>query len=160
MGTIGRRVAEVATAFGAGIVYHSTTGRNLGMPYPHLSLPELLSVSDIVSVHCPLTNETRDLIRYTQLKQMKRTAVLLNTGRGSIINEADLARALDEGLIAAAGLDVLEQEPPRPDNPLFALRNPEKIIITPHLAWASNESRERLIEGIIKNINEYLHEKK
>jgi lactate dehydrogenase-like 2-hydroxyacid dehydrogenase len=160
LGAIGKRVAEVATAFRAKVFYHSTTGRNLVNPYPHLSLAELLSTSDIVSVHCPLTPETRNLIGYSRLSQMKSTAFLLNTGRGGIINEADLARALDEGLIAGAGLDVLELEPPRPDNPLFAIQHPEKIIVTPHLAWASNESRERLTEGIIKNINEYLHEKK
>jgi lactate dehydrogenase-like 2-hydroxyacid dehydrogenase len=160
LGTIGKRVAEVATAFGAQVSYHSTTGRNLMNPWPHLSLTELLSTSDVVSLHCPLTPETRNLIAYPELRRMKPTAFLLNTGRGGIINEADLARSLDEGLIEGAGLDVLEKEPPEPDNPLFALRHPEKIIITPHLAWASNESRERLMEGIIKNINDYRNAKK
>ena len=158
LGTIGKRIAEVVTAFGAKVAYHSTTGRNLMNPYPQLTLTELLSVSDVVSVHCPLTPETRNLIGYAQLKQMRNSAILINTGRGGILNEADLARALDEGLIAGAGLDVLEQEPPQPDNPLFALRHPERLILTPHLAWASNESRERLIEGIINNIKEYLNE--
>jgi lactate dehydrogenase-like 2-hydroxyacid dehydrogenase len=160
LGTIGKRMAEAATAFGAKVVYHSTTGQNLTNPYPHLALTELLSTSDVVSVHCPLTPGTRNLIGYEQLKQMKKSAFLLNTGRGGILNEADLARGLDEGLIAGAGLDVLEKEPPMTDNPLFALKHPERIIITPHLAWASNESRERLIEGIIHNIIEYLNEKK
>jgi lactate dehydrogenase-like 2-hydroxyacid dehydrogenase len=157
LGTIGKRIAEAATVFGAKISYHSTTGRNLINPYPHLSLSELLSTSDIVSIHCPLKSDTRNLLGYERLKLMKKTALLLNVGRGGIINEADLARALDEGLIAGAGLDVLEEEPPRPDNPLFSLRHPERIVITPHIAWASAESRERLMEGIINNINEYLN---
>jgi len=160
LGTIGKRIAQTAAAFGAKISYHSTTGRNLANPYPHLSLPELLSASDIVTIHCPLTSGTRNLIGYERLKLMKKTALLLNTGRGGIINEADLAMALDEELIAGAGLDVLEEEPPRPDNPLFSLRHPERLIITPHIAWASNESRERLMEGIIHNISEYLNNPK
>jgi glycerate dehydrogenase len=88
---------------------------------------------------------------------MKKTAILLNMGRGGIVNENDLAKALNHKLIAAAGLDVLEIEPPKPDNPLLLLNQPEKIVITPHLAWASNESRERLVEGIINNIKEYMH---
>ena len=157
LGTIGKRIAETATVFGAKVYYHSTTGRNLINPYPHITLPELLSTSDIISIHCPLTSDTRNLLGYERLKLMKKTALLLNAGRGGIINEADLARALDEGLIAGAGLDVLEEEPPGPDNPLFSLRHPERIIITPHIAWASTESRERLMKGIINNINEYLN---
>lgn len=156
LGTIGRRVAEVASAFGSKVSYYSTTGRNLDNPYPHLALPALLASSDVVSVHCPLTPETRNLIGYERLKLMKNTALLLNTGRGGIIHEADLARALDEGLIAGAGLDVLEEEPPGPGNPLFSLNHPERLVISPHMAWASDESRERLIEGILNNINEYL----
>jgi lactate dehydrogenase-like 2-hydroxyacid dehydrogenase len=156
LGTIGKRVAEAASGFGAKVSYYSTTGRNLANPYPHLALNELLSASDIISVHCPLTPETRNLLGYNQLKMMKKKALLLNTGRGGIVNEADLARALDEGLIAGAGLDVTEHEPPQPENPLFAIQHPEQLVITPHLAWASNESRERLIEGIINNINEFL----
>lgn len=159
LGTIGKRVAEVAKAFGAEVVYFSVSGKNLANPYPHLPFTELITTSDVISIHCPLTPESRNLIGYPQLIQMKPTAVVLNTGRGGIINEADLGRALDEGLIAGAGLDVLEQEPPPPDNPLFSLKHPERIIITPHLAWASNESRERLIAGIIKNIKEYRNEK-
>ncbi|MBN1414429.1 MAG: D-2-hydroxyacid dehydrogenase [Bacteroidales bacterium] len=158
LGAIGKRIAGVATAFGAAVVYHSTTGKNLQNPYPHLTLHHLLSTSDVVSVHCPLTPETRNLIGYEQIRHMKSAALLLNTGRGGIINEAGLARALDEGMLAGAGLDVMETEPPRPDNPLFHLRHPERIVITPHLAWASDESRERLIDGIIYNIKEYLDE--
>ena len=160
LGTIGKRIAGIASAFGAKVSYYSTTGRNLDNPYPHLTLQELLSDADILSIHCPLTSDTRNLIRYEKLKLMKKTAILLNTGRGGIIHEADLARALDEGLIAGAGLDVLEEEPPRPDNPLFTLKHPDRLIITPHMAWASNESRERLIEGILNNIIEYLNNPK
>jgi glycerate dehydrogenase len=159
MGTIGKRVAEAARAFGARVVYHSTTGRNLHNPYPHMSLDELLGISDVVSIHCPLTPATENLIGYEQLKAMKPSAILINTGRGGVVNEVGLARALDERLIAAAGLDVLEREPPLPSNPLFALEHPDRILVTPHLAWASDESRERLIEGIIQNITDYINEK-
>lgn len=158
LGTIGRRVARIALAFGANVVYYSTTGKNLNNPYQHLALDKLLTTSDIVSVHCPLTSSTRNMIGYHQIRMMKPSSYLINVSRGGIINESDLARALDEGLIAGSGLDVLEKEPPEADNPLFHLKHPERIVITPHLAWASTESRERLMEGIIKNIVDFIHE--
>ncbi len=158
LGNIGRRVAQVALAFGANVVYYSTTGKNLNNPYKHLTLGELLSTSDVVSVHCPLTNATKNMIDYNQIKLMKPSSYLINVSRGGIINEQGLARALNEGLIAGAGLDVLEKEPPEADNPLFNLKHPERLIVTPHLAWASIESRERLMEGIIKNILAFINE--
>jgi lactate dehydrogenase-like 2-hydroxyacid dehydrogenase len=157
LGTIGKRIAEVATAFGAIVNYYSTTGRNIENNYSHLGLNELLAVSDVISIHCPLTPGTKNLISYDQLKRMKKSAILLNTGRGGIVNEAALAIALEEGLITGAGIDVLESEPPLPTNPLFMLAHPERLVVTPHLAWAANESRERLIDGIIKNIVEYMN---
>lgn len=156
MGTIGRRVAEAAAAFGADVIYYSTTQKNLNAGYKSVPLDTLLSDSDIVSIHCPLNDSTRDLITYEHLRLMKNQAILINTGRGGIINESDLACALNDNLIAGAALDVMNQEPPDPSNPLFQLNNPEKLLVTPHIAWASVESRERLMQGIISNITEFL----
>jgi glycerate dehydrogenase len=158
LGTIGKRVAQVAIAFGAKVAYYSTTGKNFGNPYPHLELNELLSASDVVSIHCPLTPATKNLIGYDQMKMMKPSSFLINVSRGGVIVESDLAKAIDEGLIAGAALDVLENEPPLATNSLFNLTHPERLVITPHLAWASIESRERLMEGIIKNISEFISE--
>lgn len=152
LGTIGKRVAEIAHIFGARVVYHSTTGKNTNNSYPHLPIDELLSTSDIISVHCPLNDKTNNLISYNQFKGMKPSVIVLNAGRGKIVNESDLARALNENLIAAAGLDVLEKEPIAADNPLLKIKNPEKLLITPHIAWISEEAREQLIEGIYQNI--------
>jgi lactate dehydrogenase-like 2-hydroxyacid dehydrogenase len=159
MGTIGKRVAALATAFGAKVQYFSTTGKNPDAGYFCVTLGELLKESDVISVHCPFTNATRNLIGYEQFRMMKKSALILNMGRGGIVNEPDLARALDKGLIAGAGLDVLEKEPPEESNPLFHLKHPEKLLITPHIAWASCESRERLMQGINHNIAEYLKNK-
>ena len=156
LGTIGRRVAEAAAAFGAEVIYYSTSRKNLNTGYKSVLLETLLSDSDIVSIHCPLNDSTRDLITYEQFQLMKKHAILINTGRGGTINESDLASALNENLIAGAALDVMNQEPPDPSNPLLHLINPEKLIVTPHIAWASIESRERLMRGIISNISEFL----
>ncbi len=152
MGTIGKRVAEIASVFGARVVYYSTSGKNINGPYPHLAFDEILQSSDVISIHCPLNENTLNLFDYPQFQKMKSTAILLNAGRGKIINEADLARALNENLLAGAGLDVLEFEPIKADNPLLHLNNPEKILIAPHIAWISEESREELVGGIVKNI--------
>ncbi|MBN1159251.1 MAG: D-2-hydroxyacid dehydrogenase [Bacteroidales bacterium] len=156
LGTIGKRVAEVAVCFGAEVVYFSTTGKNLDQPCMHVSLEELLTLSDIVSIHCPLTEKTKNLLDQEQLKLMKKDAILINTGRGSIVNESALARAIDNGMLGGAGLDVLSEEPPDEDNPLLHIRQQEKLIITPHIAWAAMESRNRLLEGIIENIRKFL----
>jgi lactate dehydrogenase-like 2-hydroxyacid dehydrogenase len=156
LGTIGKRIAEVASAFGARIQYFSTTGKNRNTGYTSVSLDQLLHDWDIISVHCPLSEATHNLIGYDQMCRMKKEAILINAGRGGIVNEAALAQALDEGRIAAAALDVLEKEPPDITNPLFRVKQPEKLLITPHIAWASRESRERLMDGIIKNISDFL----
>ncbi len=152
LGTIGKQIARIAEAFGANVVYYSTSGKNTNNSYPSLSLNELLKTSDIVSIHCPLNENTLNLIGYKELELMKPTAILLNVGRGKIVNEAKLARALDDNLISAAGLDVLEHEPINADNPLLKLANPEKLLITPHIAWISKEAREMLVNGIYDNI--------
>ncbi len=156
LGTIGRRVAQVATSFGAEVVYFSTSGIKRKENYKQVSLEELLETSDIVSIHAPLNERTKGLIKYPQLKLMKNNAILLNLGRGSIVDENDLARALDENLIAAAGLDVLEKEPIQADNPLLNIKNKEKLLITPHIAWTSIEARQRLFNEIVENIESFL----
>jgi len=152
MGTIGRKVASVAEAFGCEVVYFSTSGKNSGQPYLQLSLRELLKTSDIVSIHAPLNENTKDLIGYEEISRMKDHALLINTGRGGIIVESDLARALDENLIAGAALDVFEKEPIPLDNPLLKLKKSEKLVLVPHIAWASIEARSELINGVIENI--------
>jgi lactate dehydrogenase-like 2-hydroxyacid dehydrogenase len=160
MGTIGKRVATIAEAFGCNVVYYSTSGNNLNAPYPHLNFEDLLKTSDIISIHCPLNESTNNLFGYEQFKKMKSSAILINAGRGKIVNEAELAKALNEDLIAGAGLDVLEYEPIKADNPLLKLNNPEKLFISPHIAWISQEAREELVEGLLSNIQNWLKRNK
>lgn len=156
MGAIGKQVASMATAFGASIIYYSTTGKNLKAGYKHVSLKDLLQNSHIVSIHCPLTPKTKNLIIYAQLQQMRKDAIILNLGRGGIINEPDLARALNDNIIAYAALDVFVQEPLPEDNPLLHIKNPDKIVFTPHIAWASIESRTLLVAKIYQNIHRFI----
>ena len=156
LGTIGRQVARIAESFGMEVVFYSTTGRNNHISYKRFELDDLLKSSDVVSIHAPLNNQTRNLLTYDKMKLMRPCAILLNLGRGGIINEVDLARALNENLIGAAGIDVMEQEPINSDNPMLKLFDKEKILITPHMAWASRESRELLVEKIARNIEVYL----
>ena len=155
LGTIGKAVAKVAEAFGATVVYYSTSGQNDDPYYPRMELETLLSTSHIVSIHAPLNDKTRNLIDYPRLQMMQQGTILLNLGRGGIINEADLAKVLDEKEIYA-GLDVIEAEPLPKDSPLLQIRNPERLFITPHIAWTSIEARERLVSGIIHNIEVFL----
>lgn len=152
MGNIGRRVAAIAEAFGASVAYYSTSGQNLAAPYLLLPLSDLLETSDVVSIHAPLNRNTYNLIGYPQLRRMKPAAYLVNVGRGKIVNEAELARALNENLIAGAALDVFEHEPVNPDNPLLSLKNPEKLILSPHIGWLSVEARKALVEKVAENI--------
>ena len=156
LGAIGRRVAGAASSLGMNVIYHSTTGKNLNAGYESVSLKTLLNRSDVVSIHCPLNENTKGLIDSNHLGMMKRSALLVNTGRGGVVNERDLAWALDNEIIAGAALDVMEKEPPVKDNPLFGLKFPERLIITPHIAWATIEARSRLVKGIIDNIRNYL----
>ncbi len=159
LGTIGKKVAQIAESFGCDVIYYSTSGKNTAQKYPHKALDELLSISDIVSIHAPLNEYTKNLITYEKLKLMKKTAILLNLGRGGIVNEEDLAKALDEGLIAAAGLDVLEKEPMNLDNPLLQIKNKDRLLITPHIAWTSIEARQTLVKEIYLNIDAFIHGK-
>jgi lactate dehydrogenase-like 2-hydroxyacid dehydrogenase len=156
LGSIGRQVAKIAEVFGADLVYYSTSGRNTEQPYQRVDLNELLKTSDIVSIHAPLNDNTAGLIGYEQLKQMKSSAILVNTGRGGIVDEEDLARALDEEQIAGAALDVFETEPIKPDNPLLKVQNKNRLVLVPHITWSSIEARMELIEGIKENIENFI----
>ncbi|MFN4144852.1 MAG: D-2-hydroxyacid dehydrogenase [Runella sp.] len=158
LGEIGRQTAYILAAFGAEIVYFSASGQSQNVPYQRVELDELLTTSDVLSIHAPLTPQTAGIIGYAQLQQMKPTALLLNTSRGGIVKEADLARALDDDLIAGAAIDVFEQEPVAANHPYLHLKKPEKLLITPHIAWASVESRGRLVEAIYQNIKSFLEE--
>lgn len=156
LGNIGKKVASIATAFGANVVYYSTSGQNLDQPYTHMDLDELLKTSDFVSIHAPLNENTAGLIEYEELQLMKESAILINVGRGGIVNETDLAKALDEDEIGGAGLDVFEHEPMEKGNPLLTIKNSQKLVMTPHIAWSSIEARTELIEGVKKNIEDFL----
>lgn len=156
MGNIGSKVAKVASAFGMEVCYFSTSGTSHCTEYPSLSLDELLATSDVVSIHAPLNERTRGLIGAAQLRMMKPSAYIVNMGRGGIVDEAALAGAVDAGVIAGAGLDVFVTEPLPADNPLLMVRHPERLILTPHVAWASREARNRLVEMIAANIRNTL----
>lgn len=155
LGTIGQEVAKVATAFGAEVSYHSTSGKNLQHDYPHQSLELLLKECDIISIHAPLNDATLNLINTNNLSLIKENAILLNLGRGGIINERDLACELDRRTLYA-GLDVLEKEPLAPNNRLNEVKHQERLLITPHMAWASIEARKKLLEGIVDNIKVFI----
>lgn len=153
-GAIGQQVIKVAKALGMNIIVYSRTQKNLGDPaIKFVSLEELLKESDFVTLHCPLTSETKHLINKSRLELMKPNAFIINTARGAIINELDLIEALKNKKIAGAALDVQEQEPPELDNPLFNMKN---VILTPHIGWRCLESRQRLINLLADNVEAYL----
>lgn len=152
MGAIGQKVAAIARAFGMEVVYFSTSGTGHCKDYPCVSLDELLERSDVISIHAPYNERTAGLIGYEQFRKMKPTAYLVNTGRGGIAVEADLARALDEGLIAGAALDVYVKEPLPAESPLMHLVHPERLLFSPHIAWNSKEARARLAHEMAENI--------
>jgi lactate dehydrogenase-like 2-hydroxyacid dehydrogenase len=155
LGAIGRRVAEIAKLFGCKVVYYSTTGKNNQPGYQRVELDELLETSDIVSVHAPLTPETEGLMDKTAFAKMKQSAIFLNLGRGPIVSEQDLADALNAGEIRGAALDVLSVEPMQPENPLREIKDSDRLLITPHIAWASVEARKRLMETILGQVKEF-----
>lgn len=152
MGNIGTKVAKVAEAFGMKVCYYSTSGTGHCKEYPCLALEELLKTSDVVSVHAPLNERTRDLIGLEQLSMMKPEAYLVNVGRGAIIKEAELAQAVDDGVIAGAGVDVFVTEPLPEEHPYLKMKHPERMRFSPHIAWASIEARNRLIGIMAENI--------
>ncbi len=156
MGNIGRKVASIAEAFGCKVIFYSASGNSTCTDYEQVDFETLLKESDILSLHCPLTDRTRDLINLDAMKKMKKTAVLINVARGPVVNSKDLYTALTEGEIAAAGLDVVEKEPITPDNPLSTIKDSDKLIITPHIGWASIEARSRCVDEAYKNVEAFL----
>ena len=159
LGAIGRRVANIAKAFGANVIYYSTSGANHNADYQEVDFDTLLQTSDIVSVHAPLTEQTRCLMNANAFSKMKPSAIFLNLGRGDIVVEKDLAEALNAGQIAAAGLDVLSKEPMSPENPLVQIKDSRKLFITPHIAWASVEARTNLMNIIMEQIRVWKNSK-
>lgn len=155
LGNIGRRVADIAKAFGANVIYYSTSGKNNQDGYTRVDFDTLLRTSDIISVHAPLTEATEGLMNKDAFIKMKPSAIFLNLGRGAIVVEQDLADALNTNQIAAAGLDVLCVEPMSPENPLLSMKDSKKLLITPHIAWASVEARTNLMNIIIEQIKEW-----
>ncbi|MBQ7918484.1 MAG: D-2-hydroxyacid dehydrogenase [Lachnospiraceae bacterium] len=155
MGNIGKKVAQIATAFGCKVIFHSVTGKSTVTDYLQVDKDTLLKESDFLSLHCPLSDLSRNFIDEDALRKMKRTAVLINVARGAVVNNRDLYEALVSGEIAAAGLDVVEKEPLQLSNPLSKLKDSNKIIITPHLAWASVEARTRCVEEVGRNIEAF-----
>ena len=152
LGNIGKKVACIAEAFGMKVCYYSTSGTGHCKDYPCISLEELLRTSDIVSVHAPLNERTLNLIGEAELAMMKPSAYLVNMGRGAIIVEDALARAVDEGVIAGAGIDVFVKEPIPEDHPYLQMKHPERMRLAPHVAWASIEARQRLVGIMADNM--------
>jgi glycerate dehydrogenase len=154
-GTIGRKVAAIAEAFGMKVIAYSRTHREVMnlKNFKWVELEELLKEADIVSLHCPLFSDTKGIINRNTLKLMKKSSFLINTSRGSLVIENDLAEALNKGIIAGAGLDVLTTEPPEKENPLLKAKN---CIITPHIAWATREARMRLMDIAAHNVKAFL----
>lgn len=157
LGNTGYTTARIAIGFGMEVyAYTSKSSFQLPPEIKKMELDQLFSECDIISLHCLLTDKTRELVNAARLKLMKPTAILINTGRGQLVNEQDLADALNNGQIYAAGLDVLSQEPPKADNPLLTARN---CYITPHIAWASAAARERLMGILLDNLKGYMEGK-
>lgn len=154
-GNIGQAVADIAVAFGMNVLGYSRrrTDQSHRKNFRWAELDELLAESDVVSLHCPLTPETKGIVNIETLRKMKKSAFLINTGRGPLVVEEDLAYALNNDIIAGAGLDVLSVEPPKADNPLFRAKN---CVITPHIAWATKEARLRLMHTAVENVKAFL----
>lgn len=157
MGNIGQKVAQIAKAFGCRVIFYSVTGTSKVTEYDRVNLDTLLKESDFVSLHCPLSELTKDLIGDKEFKKMKKTAYLINVARGPVVNQEALYKALVKGEIAGAGLDVLTKEPIARDNPLQGILDSGRLIITPHLAWASVEARERCVKYNYDNIKAFLN---
>ena len=156
LGDIGRNFAKKAEAFDCEIVYFSTSGKNSNNAYKKVELDELLKTCDIISIHCPLNENTKDLLNYENMKNIKDGAILLNLGRGGIINEADLAKIIDEKEIYC-GIDVVAVEPILESNPLLKVKNKDRLLLTPHIGWASIEARNKLVQMVANNIRDFLN---
>ncbi len=158
LGNIGSRVAEILKVFGMNIVYYSTSGKNSNTQHPRIELNKLLSISDIISIHCPLNNRTKNLISRQNIECFKPSAILINVARGGIVNEMDIVNAINNKLIAGYATDVFESEPISKDSSYKKLINYDNVIFTPHIAWTSLEARSNLIEKLIENIDYYIFE--
>ncbi len=156
MGNIGRKVAGIAQAFGCRVIFYSASGHSTCKEYERVDFDTLLKESDFLSLHCPLSERTRNLINLEALKKMKKTAILVNVARGPVVNDGDLYTALTKEYIAGAGLDVTGTEPMKDSNPLSKIKDSSRLIITPHLAWASTEARKRCVLETCKNIEAFL----
>ena len=156
MGAIGRKVAQIATAFGCRVICYSASGKTYETPYVQVSFDALLSEADILTVHAPLNEFTRGMMNYEAFSKMKRSAYFINVGRGPIVVEEDLVKTLEEGLIRAAGLDVLCVEPLPITSPLLKIQDSQKLLITPHTAWATSEARQRCVDEVTENIKAFL----
>lgn len=159
MGNIGRKVAQIATAYGAHVIFYASSGHSDCTDYEQVSFDELLERSDVISLHCPLSDKTRDLFDKRAFEKMKKTAILINVARGAVVVEKDLSDALINGEIAAAGLDVLSPEPMAKDSTLLKIQDSGKLIVTPHLAWASTQARTRCLDEAKKNIVSWMEGK-
>lgn len=157
LGNIGHSVARMAEALGCEVVYTSVSGVVREEPYEALPLDELLRTADVVSLHAPLTPRTQGLIGARELALMKPTALLVNVARGGMVDEAALAEALDAGRLAGAALDVFAHEPMEPGNPLLKVREPDRLLLSPHNAWSSDEAIEVLVGCIVRHITDYLN---
>ncbi|WP_417332308.1 D-2-hydroxyacid dehydrogenase [Halarcobacter sp.] len=156
LGNIGKEVAKIATAFGSEVNYYSTSGKNLNTDYNNVSLEELLRTSDVITIHSPLNDTTYNLLNKTNLNMLKEDAILVNVGRGGIINESDLSVKLDSDKSLYCGLDVVEKEPIEETNPLLKIKNKDRLILTPHVAWASVEARTTLMNKVFDNIKSFV----
>lgn len=156
MGTIGQQVGRVAMAFGAKVVYAPVVSTEPKPGWTMVNFEELLSSSDILTIHAPISDHSRNKFDHEALLTMKTRAILANTGRGGIVNEADLAKVLQDGHLGGAGLDVTWPEPPEADNPLLAMKDEPRLLITPHLAWAAVEARQRALAETKKNIEAFI----
>lgn len=156
MGHIGRKVAQIVEAMGCKVVFYSASGNSSVTEYTRVDFDTLLKDCDFISIHCPLSDRTRNLFDAEAFSKMKNSAILINVARGPIIHTQALYDALTNGEIAAAGLDVLEHEPISKDNPLGQIQDSNKLIITPHLAWASVEARQRCVDQVYENIQNFL----
>ena len=157
LGNIGKKVAQIAKAFGCRVIYYSASGNNTNTDYERVDFDTLLAETDILSLHCPLTDRTQNIINAEALSKMKKTAILINVARGPVVDEQALYDALVNRTIAAAGLDVLVKEPIAADNPLGKIKDSTKLLITPHMAWGSHEARERCAKEVYQNIKSYLN---
>ncbi len=156
MGNIGRKVAQIAGAFGCRVIFHSVTGKSTCRDYEQVDFDTLLKESDFLSLHCPLSDLTRNLMNKDAFAKMKKTAILINVARGPVVNDRDLYDALVNGEIQAAGLDVTGTEPMKDTNPLSKIMDSRKLIITPHMAWASTEARQRCVDEACLNIEAFI----